>query len=172
MFICLIRTSRGGLSMHGVYMTDRRSVITCQASRSWSSVLLECLLEWLIHLVSDLQNSHCHWIYQSTWTMVRAHSHRHTVGLAMPDSLKMCHFILHNFSPFHVIFFLHMTHHFSVDRYRWKIKRFVFKSLFNRFVGICATPKPLFKCSSMAIVSSFDGDSPWKHFRSWEGKIN
>ena len=39
---------------------------------------------------------------------------------------------------FCLIFFHFTTHHFSMERYIQKIKRFVFKSFFNSFVGVLA----------------------------------
>ena len=79
-----------------------RSAIAYQASHSLSTTPMESLLECLSHLVSALQDSHCHWIYRSTWAKFRAHplAFDRAVSRVVVRSLKMCNLILHHDSPF------------------------------------------------------------------------
>ena len=55
---------------------------------------------------------------------------------------------------FCLTFFHYTTRHFGIERYTQKIKRFVFKSFFNSFVGVLAWVD-----EALGEHSNFDGDT-------------
>ena len=120
------------LRVHGVYMTDWWSQISCQTSRSLSTISLECLS----HLARAMQVA---WLFMSkpscytpkvfvlslnilwTWTKFRPHwlAFGPVLSCSPSGSGSLTENVQFYFdvSPFCTIFFHYTTHHFDMDRY-------------------------------------------------------
>ena len=115
--------------VHVVYMTDRRSLIACQASHSLSTILVECLSD-LASLVVRFQAMAIHGksIRTATEYIDRL---EHISGPTRPHLNPRCRAggpsgggslaenvqFYFDVSPFCTIFFHQTTRHFDMDRY-------------------------------------------------------